>query len=209
MAAIAVALLTLMATPAPAQTAISLVTPDGRVGCVQGMTGIGRPQAWQGIADPDGPGGWVLVETANDATDLRFPLCMLPGAVTRDIEATLRFRIVSGTRERVAGLVLRAQDAANYYVVRASALDGSVKFYRVQNGRRGQLGGKEAPVKAGQWQVLGVKLVADKFEVSLDGAPLFTATDRGLPQPGAIGVWSQADSLTHFGVLTVANPSPR
>ena len=43
----------------------------------------------------------------------------------------------------------------------------------------------------------------ESFEVSLDGKVLFSATDRSLPQPGAIGVWSQADSVTHFGSLLV------
>ena len=40
--------------------------------------------------------------------------------------------------------------------------------------------------------------------IALDGKPLFNATDRSLPQAGAMGVWSQADSITHYGSLLVA-----
>ena len=42
---------------AAAQLVVPLTTPDGRVACTQGMTGIGRPPDWQAIADPDGPDG--------------------------------------------------------------------------------------------------------------------------------------------------------
>jgi len=40
------------------------------------MTGIGRPPDWRAVADPDGPNGWALAETAGDPTDLHFPLCI-------------------------------------------------------------------------------------------------------------------------------------
>ena len=50
---LALALL-LLASPASAQLVVPLTTPDGRVACTQGMTGIGRPPDWQAVADPDG-----------------------------------------------------------------------------------------------------------------------------------------------------------
>jgi hypothetical protein len=46
----------------------------------------------------------------------------------------------------------------------------------------------------------------DHFEVFLDDSPLFSVTDASLPMPGPVGVWSQADSITHFQSLLVANP---
>ena len=192
------------AMPAAAQLVVPLATSDGRVACTQGMTGIGRVQAWKAIADPDALGGWALAETAGDATDLRFPLCISEQTVARDIDATLRFKLVSGAHARVAGLVLRAQNANDYYVVRASALEGSVRLYRVQRGRRSQLAAKDVEIKSGEWHALRVVLVNDRFEVELDGKKLFDATDRSLIQAGTVGVWSQADSLTHFGSLLVA-----
>ena len=55
-----------------------------------------------------------------------------------------------------------------------------------------------------QWHALRVILKGNSFEVSLDDKPLFKATDASLPQPGTVGVWSQADSLIRFGSLVVA-----
>jgi hypothetical protein len=195
-----------LAFPAAAQMVVPLSTPDGRVGCRQGMTGVGRPAEWKAVADPDGPDGWALVEAAGDPADLRFPLCIFEPAVARDFDATLRFKPVGGTRARAAGLVFRAQSANDYYVVRADALDGWVRFYRLNKGKRGQLGAKEAPITLGQWHSLRVIAVNDRFEVWLDGQRLFEATDRSLPQAGPLGIWSQADSDTRFGSLLVGPP---
>ena len=122
----------------------------------------------------------------------------------RDLDATLRFKPVSGVRERVAGFIFRAQSANEYYVVRASALDNSVRLYRMEKGKRRQVGGKEVPVESGKWHSLRVVAIADRFEVMLDGTSLFSATDRTLPQAGPMGVWSQADSVTYYGSLLVA-----
>jgi hypothetical protein len=196
----------LFAFPASAQLVVPLTTADGRVACTQGQTGIGRPPDWQAIADPDGPNGWALAEMAGDPTDLRFPLCISEQAVTRDLDATLRFKPLSGTRARVAGLVFRAQSANDYYVVRTNALDSSVRLYRMDKGKRSQLAGKEAPLASDQWHSLRVIASNDRFEVALDGKPLFEATDRSLLLAGAMGVWSQADSVTHFGSILVGPP---
>lgn len=196
----------LLTTPASAQLLVPLTTPDGRIACTQGMTGIGRPPAWQALADPDGPSGWVVAETAADPADLRFPFCLNEQAVLRDLDATLRFKPVSGVRARVGGFIFRAQSANDYYVVRASALEGSVRLYRMEKGKRRQVGGKEVPVESGTWHSLRVIAVNDRFEVMLDGTSLFSATDRSLIQAGPMGVWSQADSVTYYGSLLVNPP---
>ena len=190
--------------PAVAQMVVPFTTPDGRVACTQGMTGLGRPPDWQGVADPDGPDGWALAELAGDANDLRFPLCISESAVARDFDATLRFKPLSGTRAQVAGLMFRAQNANDYYVVRANALDNSVRLYRMDKGKRRQIASKEAPLPADKWHSLRVIALNERFEVALDGKPLFDVTDRSLLQPGAMGVWSQADSVTHYGSLLVS-----
>ncbi|HYI04143.1 MAG TPA: family 16 glycoside hydrolase [Reyranella sp.] len=194
----------LFASPAFAQLVVPLTTADGRVACTQGMTGVGRPPSWQPVADPDAPDGWALAETAGDPTDLRFPLCISPQAVTRDFDATLRFKPISGTRAQVAGLMFRAQSANDYYVVRANSLDNSVRLYRMEKGKRSQLASKEAPIEAGKWHSLRVIAANERFEVALEGKTLFDVNDRSLPQAGPLGVWSQADSVTRYGSLLVS-----
>jgi hypothetical protein len=196
----------LQAAPAAAQLIAPLTLSDGRIACTQGMTGVGRVAAWQAVAEPTAPGGWAISETAGDATDLRFALCISEQTVARDLDATLRFKPVGGSHARAGGLVLRALSASDYYVVRADALEGSVRLYRVVRGRRAQIAGKDVKVASGEWHALRVVLKGNEFEVSLDDTSLFKATDASLPLAGAVGVWSHADSAILFGSVLVAPP---
>lgn len=195
-----------VAPPAAAQLVAPLTTSDGRIACIQGQTGVGRAARWEAVRDSQALGGWAIAETAGDATDLRFPLCIPPQPVARDLDVTLRFKLVSGRHEKAAGVVLRAQSANDYYVARASAIDDTVRFYRVAGGRRAELGSKKAEVTPGEQHALRVVAKRDHFEIFLDDRSLFAVTDASLMRPGTVGVWSQADSVTHFQSLLVANP---
>jgi hypothetical protein len=196
----------LAAPPASAQLVAPLLTSDGKIACIQGMTGIGRPPGWEAIADPTALGGWSLAETTGDSTDLHFPMCISPQINVLNVDATLRFKPVAGARDRAGGIVLRAQNATDYYVVLASARDGAIRIYRMQGGRRSLIASKETPVTSGEWHKLRVVLVSDQFGVSLDGKPVLTAADRSLMLPGAVGVWSQSDSVIYFDSLLVGPP---
>lgn len=198
----------LFALPALAQLVAPLVTSDGKIACIQGMTGIGRPPGgWQALADKTAIGGWALAETTGDSTDLHFPMCIAPQIAVRDLDASVRFKPVAGTRDRAGGLVLRAQNAADYYVVVASARDNAIRIYRMQGGRRSLVASKEVPVTSGEWHKLGVLLVGDKFDISLDGKAVLSTTDRSLMLPGAVGVWSQSDSVIYFDSLLLGPPA--
>ena len=201
------AFLAVFASQAQAQLMAPLATSDGKVACTQGMTGVGQAPAWRAVEDSAAPDGWALAETAGDATDLRFPLCISTQMVVRDLDATLRFKLVSGGHEQAAGLVIRAQNANDYYLAKASALDGgSVRLYRMVGGRRAELGAKKVLLKTGEHYALRVVAKQDQLEVFLDGGSLFRVTDRSLPLAGAVGVWSQSDSVTYFESLLVAPP---
>ena len=192
-------------TPAQAQMVAPLTTADGKIACLQGITGVGHTTQWEAVKDPVALGGWALSETGGDATDLHFPLCVSVQTVARDVDATLRFKAIGGTHARAAGLIVRGQSANDYYVVRADALEGSVRLYRMAGGRRALIKAQDkADVASDQWHALRVIAKGNSFDVSLDDKPMFKATDSSLMLPGTVGVWSQADSLIRFGSLVVA-----
>ena len=60
--------LALLALPASAhaQLVAPLTTSDGRIACLQGMTGVGRVQRWEAVPDKQALGGWALSEMAGD-----------------------------------------------------------------------------------------------------------------------------------------------
>jgi hypothetical protein len=171
-------------------------------GLSPGLTGGGPSPRWVVVEDLSSPTGpRVLVEISRDRTATRFPHVVVDGFEVRDVAVSVTFRPIGGRVDQAAGLVTRYRDARNYYVARANALEDNVRLYRVVDGQRIQFAGTDARVPRDRWQALGLTVRGDRFEVSLDGRVLFAATDRTFAEAGRIGVWTKADSLTHFDAL--------
>ena len=196
--------------PAGAQTVAPLDTlsPPGSPlpdGFESARTGRGRPARWEIVADPSAPGGRAVAQTEADPTDYRFPLLSWHGLSAADVEASVRFKAVSGREDRAGGLAVRLLDADNYIVVRANALEDNVRLYRVIHGDRQQFAGASARVPAGEWHTLGLRAEGRRFTVTFNGRELFSATDAAIPGPGRVALWTKADSVTWFSGLTIRN----
>jgi hypothetical protein len=171
------------------------------------MTDGGGPPRWQVVTDASSPvRPKVLAQLSEDRTSGRFPLAIYPGAAMTNGEIAVRFKPVSGRVDQAAGLVWRYRDENNYYIVRANALEDNVVLYRVENGRRSPLGpvgrsddyGVSHAVPAQQWSALRVAFDGARFTVSFDGEPLFEVVDTIFTEPGRVGLWTKADSVTYF-----------
>ena len=168
------------------------------------LTGGGPPVRWAVVEDPSSPAGpKVLAETSKDRTSDRFPLAIPDGVEARDVAVSVRFRAVSGAVDQAAGLMVRLRDPRNYYIARANALEDNVRLYRVVDGRRVQFAGADLRVPRDRWQTLSLRIEGDRLAVALDGRELFTAMDRTFARAGRVGLWTKADSLTHFDGLEV------
>jgi len=174
------------------------------------LTGKGRPGAWKVLADQTAPSAPnVLAQTDADSTGYRFPVCVVDGPSAVDVDLSVRFKPVSGSGDQAAGLVWRYRDADNYYIVRANALENNVVLYKVEGGRRtdlplkgeGRTYGKKAKVPSGAWSTLAVNVKGSLFAVALNGTKLYDVEDSTFAGPGRIGVWTKADSVTHFDDL--------
>jgi hypothetical protein len=169
---------------------------------------VGAPGTW--VVQADGTNQY-LAQTNADPTNSRFPVAVVSDIAIADVDVSVRFRPVSGRVDQAAGLVWRYQNEDNYYVVRANALEHNVVLYKVERGRRtdlplkgaGRTYGKAASVPAGQWSTLRVVATGPRFEVSLNGVALYEVEDATFPAAGRVGVWTKADSVTHFDDLTV------
>lgn len=84
-------------------------------------------------------------------------------------------------------------------------------LYKVENGRRTVLQvrggpctyGKPADVLAGRWSTLRVVAAGPRFDVHFNGRKLYEVEDTTFTHAGRVGVWTKADSVTHFDDLTV------
>jgi hypothetical protein len=190
-----------MASPSLAETAS--FEADAVGGPPQGwlltMTGKGTPK-WTVERDDDGV---AVLRQSGKAT---YPLALKEGTSIRDGFVEVRFKPISGSEDRAGGIIWRARDADNYYVVRANALENNVVLYKTVKGVRssldlvGQKGGYgvKTSVPANQWHTLRVEFEGPRFTVIFNGNRLFDVQDTTFPQGGMIGLWTKADSVTAF-----------
>jgi hypothetical protein len=129
----------------------------------------------------------------------------------KDLDLSVKFKAISGSTDQAAGLMFRLQDANNYYIVRANALENNVVLYKVENGKRSDLDlkgegstyGKKANVPKQKWNGLRVVVLGDLFEVYINDEKLFEMEDQTFKEAGKIGLWTKADSVTCFDDLRV------
>ena len=173
-------------------------------------TGRGTPGRWEVVEAEAAPSGRLAVAQLDaDRTNYRFPLLVLDAPAALNVELSVMGRPVSGTTDQAIGLIWRYQDPDNYYVVRANALEDNVVLYKMENGKRtdlplvgqGRTYGVDAPVAAAAWSRLGMRVEGELFIAFLDGRELFRVTDETFQNPGRVGLWTKADSVTWFDDL--------
>jgi hypothetical protein len=184
---------------------------DGTVGTAPAgwtvtMTGKGQPK-WTIEAEATAPSKPNVLKQSGQAT---FPVAFKNGTSIRDGFVEVKFKAIEGSEDRAAGIVWRAQDADNYYVVRANALEDNVVLYKTIKGIRSALDitgrkggyGVKVPVPSGQWHTLRCEFAGARFKVMYDGQPIFDVEDASIKDAGMIGLWTKADSVTVFDDLT-------
>jgi hypothetical protein len=145
-----------------------------------------------------GPQQAVIAQLSTDDTDERFPLLVYQGDVYGDFTLKLRFKTVAGTREQMAGVAFRLQDTNNFYVVRASSLGNSFRFYRVFEGRRDAPIGPAVTITRDVWHDLEIQAQGNRFRFRLDGQePIPELTDNTF-RDGRIALWTKSDAVSYF-----------
>src|SRR5206468_8388613 len=133
----------------------------------------------------------------------RSPLAVYQPILAANVEVSVHFKPVAGKVDQAGGIAVRLASADDYYVVRANALEDNIRFYRVVKGSRQQIQGANLKVAPNQWHTLGLRAEGDRFTVSFDGKPLFTAQDSTFVSPGKVALWTKADSITHFDTISI------
>jgi hypothetical protein len=166
------------------------------------LTGSGDPK-WTVESDETAPSKSKVLKQSGRAT---FPLLLKNDSNIKDGFIEVKFKAVAGSQDRAAGIVWRARDANNYYVLRANALEDNVVLYKTVNGVRSALDivgrkggyGVEERVPANTWHSLRVDFKAARFTASFNGKQLFEVEDSTFPASGKVGLWTKADSATLF-----------
>jgi hypothetical protein len=132
-----------------------------------------------------------------------YHVALFDGPKYSDVDVTVRIRPVSGSEDASGGIVFRAGDGRNYYVVRANALEDNLRLYTVIDGTRRQIAGTQIPAPAlGNWHTLRIVAIGDRIQASLNGELLIDHRD-GAFRNGRVGLWTKADSVTEFDDLLI------
>lgn len=186
----------LMATNAFAETVNFDKAKPGTLpaGWMSGVTGKGSPK-WTVEPDSTAPSKPNVLKQSGSGT---FPWCVKKGTSLADGYVEVKFKPLSGNDDQAGGIVWRWKDEDNYYVARANALENNVSLYYTQGGSRETIKYADAPVALNQWHRLRVAFTGKRIAVSLDGKTLIEQDDGHITGPGAVGVWTKADSVTSF-----------
>lgn len=178
-------------------------TPEGWTST---LTGSGNPK-WTVESDRSAPSKLSVLRQSGRAT---YPLLLKNETNIKDGFIEVKFKAIAGSQDRAAGIVWRAKDANNYYVLRANALENNVVLYKTVGGVRSELDivgrkggyGVSVPVPANTWHTLRVEFKASQFSASFNGRQLFEVEDSTFTDAGKVGLWTKADSVTLFDQVT-------
>src|SRR5881398_2794997 len=161
---------------------------------VEGVTGRGTPR-WTVESDASAPSKPNVLKQSGAGT---FPWCVRHRTSIEDGFVEVKFKALAGTEDRAGGVVWRWKDGDNYYVARANALENNVSLYYTEAGRRRTLKYVDAPVPGNTWHTLRVEFAGKRIRVIFDGKPYIEMDDDRIAGPGAVGMWTKADSVTLF-----------
>ena len=135
-------------------------------------TGSGESK-WSVENDDTAPSKTKVIKQSGRAT---FPLLLKNDSDIKDGFVEVTFKAAAGSEDRAGGIVWRARDANNYYVLRANALEDNVVLYKTVDGVRraldivGRKGGYgiETPVAANTWHRLRIDFKGTRKDRAMD-----------------------------------------
>jgi len=119
-------IVTRMATALAAAETVNF--DDMRVGAVPSgwtatQTGTGAAK-WSVDKDASAPSKPNVLKQSGQAT---FPVCFKNDTNIKDGFVEVKFKPIAGKEDQAGGVIWRLQDANNYYIARANALENNVK----------------------------------------------------------------------------------
>ena len=129
----------------------------------------------------------------------RYCVIMRTDKKFKNIEISVDFKPIKGIIDASGGIIFRAQDFKNYYIVRANSLEDNFNLYIYKNGRRYLL--KSVYTKAPElkkFHNIKVIVVDNHIKACLDNKCILEFKDNTFKNSGYVGLWTKADSVTIF-----------
>ena len=161
----------------------------------------GPGSVWRVLDDSTAPGGKVLAQTSAEGPKPLYNLCIAEDAKFADVDISVSLKANAGQIDQGGGPIWRCRDADNYYIARWNPLEDNFRVYKVEKGKRTQLGTADVKLPGDKWHVLRVVQKGGDIQCYLDGKLYLTVKDATFPKAGKIGLWTKADAQTSFAEL--------
>jgi 3-keto-disaccharide hydrolase len=142
----------------------------------------------------------VLGQLQGKGAEHAYKVVLIKGTQSSDFDLSVSFLPIAGKADMGGGLIWRAADDRNYYLVRANPLEQNLRIFRVVKGVRHMLENFDQIVDVTKWHTLHVVAKECRLQVFYDNKPVFDICDRTFSR-GRIGLWTKSDAVSYFDDL--------
>jgi hypothetical protein len=163
----------------------------------------GESGRWEVKADPQSSSPPnVLAHVASDRAVLSPQVLFLEKVEAANLELSVRIKTARDGEGQGSGVVFRAQDDRNYYVVWLSTRENLVRLDKIVNGQPQTLQEIQVETEAGTWQVLRLSVRGPVFEAFFDNKKFLSAREEawefGRYKMGKLGLWARGPGSIYF-----------
>lgn len=135
-----------------------------------------------------------------------FPIAIAKNSWIGNGSASVRIKPVSGYIDRAGGLAFGIKDICNYFVFRINALEDNVILFEFENAKRIQRKVAEMKIDSDTWYSVRIETGENMFKGYVNDV-LIMEYQAQKPISGHVGIWTKADSVTHFDDLRIGTGS--
>jgi len=178
-------------------------------GFVPGEINNGAGQ-WQVIADPKAPTPPnVLGRTATDSVE-KPQLIFIEGLEPGSLDLTLLLRTGAGGEKQGAGVVFRASDERNYYLIWISPAEKRLRLDKLIDGETTHLQDLALDLAdPGKWHTLRVMIHGPLMEAVFNNRQFLSGREEkwefGTYAKGKVGLWASGENPTYFDTVRYTN----
>ena len=127
----------------------------------------------------------------------------LDGIEATNLDMTVRIKTLSSEAGQGGGVVFRAEDDRNYYVLWLSPQEKLVRIDKVVNGEAKTLGDLSVEsMESGKWHSLRLTIRSSEMEALFDNREFIAAREAacefGRYKKGKVGLWARGPAATYF-----------
>jgi len=150
---------------------------------------------WKITAEPNAPSGPNVLTRRGEAP---FSWCVKTNLCFKNGWIEARFKPMTGFADGGAGLIWRFQNASNYYIVKANALNDTIAVGKMVNGKLVEYESAPMRVAPRRWHTLRIEFEGPHFTAAFENQFALAWDDDTFTNAGCAGVWTKADTVAAF-----------